>query len=130
MRKILRFSLIFTFVLITANQILGNLHFAAPPVTVIKIALIMALFEIIIKPILKILLLPINLLTLGLFRIIIDTLGLYLATFLLTDFEVRNISLTTPSLHLSGFTAYLATSIVISLTFNLFRSLLTKTVKK
>ncbi len=138
MKKILRFTLLFVFVLISTNQLLGNLIFHQPPTTIIKVAFIVAIFEIVLKPIIKILLLPINLLTLGLFRIVINTLGLFLATFLLADFEVGNINspaqnfwgVSIPPIHLTGFIAYLATSVTISLTFNLFRLILTKSIKK
>jgi len=105
--------------------------------TIIKTAAVIAIFEIIIKPVLKLLLLPINLITLGAFRVIINVLGLYLAVFLLADFSVANIStgtiswqgFTIPSINLSGFFAYFATSFSLSLLLNIFNSLLTRKIK-
>lgn len=138
MKKVLRFTLIFVFALITANQFLGNLIFNQDPLVIIQAALILAIFEIILKPIVKILFLPINLITLGLFRIVINTLGLYLAVFLLNNFRINNISLPTqnifgviiPPMQFAGFWAYLATSCCLSLVFNFFKLILTKSVKK
>jgi len=134
MKKILRLTLLYAFGLATHNQIWGNLSLDNGLTTLLKVSLILMIFEILIKPILKILLLPINLLTLGLFRIVINTLGFYLATFLLADIHINNIA-TNPSrfigfpiasIHLSGFFAYLATSITVSLFLYLFNIILRK----
>ena len=88
MKKILKTTLLISFSLALQNQIWTNLTFSQNILTIIKVAFIMAIFEILLKPIIKILLLPINLLTLGLFRIVINTVGFYLAVFLLSDFQV------------------------------------------
>lgn len=124
MKKILKLILITTFVLITINQIWGNLVFENNVLTILKVALILALFELILKPIIKILLLPINILTLGTIRIVIDTLGLYLAVFLLPDFQVNNI--TTPTINFNGFLCYLVTSLTITIILNFYKFILSK----
>ena len=87
MKKLLKYIILFTFSLITANQIWQNLSFEQIPLTIIKVAVILTIFELLLKPIIKILLIPINILTLGLFRMVIDTLGLYLAVFFL-DYQI------------------------------------------
>ncbi|MDP4009383.1 MAG: phage holin family protein [Candidatus Shapirobacteria bacterium] len=124
MKKFLRFTLIVIFALITLNQIWGNLYFQSPIYTLIKVAIVISIFELIIKPILKILLLPINFLTLGTFRIIIDTLGLYLATFFLADFKVKNIF--TSQFNFEGFWAYLVSSLTLGLILIIYNSILSK----
>jgi uncharacterized membrane protein YvlD (DUF360 family) len=138
MKKILRLTLLFTFALITANQVWSNLNFQFIPWTIIKAALVLAIFEIMLKPILKVILFPINLLTLGLFRIVIDTLGLYLASFIFIDFYVQNIhsestnlwGLVIPQLNFSGFWAYLVTSLTLGLLLNFFNLIISKKSKK
>lgn len=138
MKKILKLTLLFTFSLITINQIWGNLEFANIPWTIIKTAFVLSVFEVLLKPILKIILFPINLLTLGLFRIIIDTLGLYLATFIFSDFYVKNIhtletsfwGLKIPELNFNGFVAFLITSLTIGLVLNFFTLIIKKKPKK
>ncbi|MFA4827461.1 MAG: phage holin family protein [Candidatus Shapirobacteria bacterium] len=138
MKKILRFILIFIFALVAENQVWMNLTFQNQIVTLLKVAVVLSVFELLLKPIIKILLLPINILTLGLFRIVINTLGLYLATFLLADFSLQNIDFasqrwqgfTLPPLHFVNFFAYLITSLTIGLIFNIFNSILVKTIKK
>jgi len=138
MKKILKFTLLLTFSLITVNQIWNNLYFQNIPLTIIKVAFILSIFEIILKPVVKILLLPINLITLGLFRIVIDTLGLYLATFLLSDFQIKNINapstiflgINIPKLDFNNFFAYLVTSLTIGLIFYFFNLIIKKKVQK
>jgi putative membrane protein len=134
MKKIIRISLLFAFALATQNQLWGNLSFDNGLGSILKVSLILMIFELLIKPILKLLLLPINLLTLGLFRIVINTLGFYLAVFLLSDFQVDNIAtkvshifgFTVPSMHFSGFGAYIITSMTVSLLLYLFNQVLRK----
>jgi putative membrane protein len=138
MKKLLRFILIFIFALVAENQVWGNLIFQNQIATLLKVAVVLSVFELLLKPVVKILLLPINILTLGLFRVVINTLGLYLATFLLADFNLQNIDFvsqiwqgfTLPPFHFANFFAYLVTSLTIGLIFNIFNSILVKTIKK
>lgn len=134
MKKILKLTLLFTFSLITANQIWGNLSFQTIPLSIIKTALVLSIFEVILKPILRIILFPINLLTLGLFRIVIDTLGLYLAVFLFSDFKLNPINtvstnwwgISIPAFNFVGFFTYLVTSVTIGLILNFFNFIIRK----
>ena len=134
MKKILKLTLLFTFSLITANQIWGNLSFQSIPLSIIKTAFVLTIFEIILKPILKIILFPINLITLGLFRIVIDTLGLYLAVFLFSDFKLNAIytsptnwwGVTIPAFNFVNFFTYLVTSVTIGLILNFFNFIIRK----
>lgn len=137
MKKILKLTLLFTFSLITANQIWNNLEFSFIPWTIIKTAFILSIFELLLKPILKVILFPINILTLGLFRIVIDTLGLYLAAFIFSDFYVNNIhlmattfmGLNIPELNFYNFFAFLVTSLTIGFFLNLFTLIIKKKSK-
>ena len=134
MKKILKLTLLFTFSLITVNQIWGNLYFESIPSSIIKTAFVLSIFEIILKPILKIILFPINLITLGLFRIVIDTLGLYLAVFLFSDFKIYNIhtsptnwwGISLPAFNFVNFFTYLVTSVTIGLILNFFSFIIRK----
>ena len=133
-RKIAKLTLLLTFCLITHQQIWANLDFSSLPSTIIKVAFILAIFETVIKPIIKILLLPINILTLGGIRLIINTFGLYLATFVLASFTVQNIStgsttllgFNIPPLQFNGFFAYLVSSFTINLLLSLSSLILYK----
>lgn len=134
MRKILKYTLLLTFSLISTSYIWGNLYFQNIPSTIIKIALVLAIFELILKPIIKVITIPINILTLGFFRIIINTLGLYLAVFLFEGFRVGNINspatkilgFSIPQSDFHGFWAYLVTSFTISLILYFFNLIVSK----
>jgi uncharacterized membrane protein YvlD (DUF360 family) len=138
MKKILRLTLLFSFSLVCTNLLWNNLTFQITPWTYIKTALVLAIFEVILKPILKIILFPINILTLGLFRAVIDTVGLYLAAFIFSDFYVNNIhsasvnlfGLTIPQFNFTNFWAFLVTSLTIGFFLNLFTIIIKKPVKK
>jgi uncharacterized membrane protein YvlD (DUF360 family) len=124
MRKILRYTLLHIFALITLNQLWRNLTFTNQIPTIIKVAFILTIFELILKPIVKLLLLPINILTLGTIRIFINTLGLYLAVFLLNDFSVNPIS--HPRFTTQGFLTFLVSSLTLSLVFFIYNKILTR----
>ncbi len=133
MKKIIRYLILFCFSLIITNYLTHNLYFDQTAKSYLLVSLILTLFEIVLKPIIKILLLPVTLLTLGLFRSVIETIGLYLAVFLLPNFSVGNIffpqttflGIHIQDISLTGFWAYLATSFIISLVFYIFSKLLT-----
>ena len=122
MKKFLRLFLIIIFCLITENEIWRNLTFSPNISTLIKVALVITVFETILKPIIKILLLPINILTLGTVRIITNTLGLYIANFLVNGFEVNNF--TAFNIQLNGFFAYLVSSLTISFLIYIYNIIL------
>lgn len=132
MKKLLKLILLLSFTLVLQNEFWQNLIFENRIVTIIKVALILAIFELIIRPILKILLLPINILTFGLFKIVITSLGLYLALFLLSDFRIQNISilpqvifgLSIPTLNFSGFWAVVVNSLSNYFLLGFFRLIL------
>ncbi len=137
MKRILKLTLLLSFALVTQNQIWNNLSFYTPIVSVIKVAFVLSVFELLLKPIIKILLFPINVLTLGLFRIVINTVGFYLAAFVLTDFVVNPINtpatswqgFNIPAIYLAGFWAHLVNSTSNSFLLYIFRFIL-KTKKE
>lgn len=130
MKKILRYIILFTFSILTANQIWQNLSFDKMPLSVIKVAIILTIFELLLKPVIKILLIPINILTLGLFRMVIDTLGLYLAVFFLADFKVGNIFISQYNYQVNNFWAYLLSSFTIGTILHIYNLILRKSKPK
>ena len=133
-KRLLKYIMLLSFALVLHQEIWGNLVFQQKVTTIITVAAILTIFELFLKPILKILLLPINLLTLGAIRWIINTLGLYLSVFFISDFLINDIhrstsqllGLTIPPLNFSGFWAYLVTSLSLSFIFYLFNFILKK----
>jgi putative membrane protein len=128
MKKFLKFNLLFYFSLYTTNELIGNLTFSNGLTSILQVSFILTLFELILKPILKILLLPINILTLGFFRIIIDIVGIYLALFFIDTFKVNNFSLW--GYNFFGILAIIGTSVIINFVFLIFNSIVAKKSKK
>ncbi|MFZ2153193.1 MAG: phage holin family protein [Microgenomates group bacterium] len=132
MRKIFKLTLLISFALVAQNQIWGNLDFHNSAISIIKVAFILTIFELLIKPIIKIILFPINLLTLGLFRVVINTVGFYMAAFFLSDFVITNIhtlpqniyGLNLPAINLIGFWAHLVNSTSNSFLLYIFKSII------
>lgn len=58
--------------------------------TALKVALVLAIVNAIIKPVLVVLTLPINFFTLGLFTFVINALMVMLVSFIVTGFSVDN----------------------------------------
>ncbi len=127
MKKLLKFTLLFTFALQTTHLLTKNLYYNDDLWTLIKVAFVLAIFEILLKPIIKLLLLPINIITLGTFRTVINTVGLYLAIFLIINFKIDNFNLF--GYYIAGFWAVFFTSLIINLILNLFNSILSKKKK-
>jgi len=129
MKKILKITLLISFSLVFQNYFWNNLDFSNSLFTLIKVAFILTIFELLLKPIIKILLIPINILTLGLFRIVINTFGFYLAVFVFSDFRVNTINtsefiwqgITVPALCFSGFWAYVVNSTSNNFILNIFK---------
>lgn len=76
--------------------------------TLLIAAIVLTLLQKIVRPILKILFLPINIVTLGLFSIVINMAMLWLATYLVPGFEIR------PMVLMGVHLGYLGTLFIIS----------------
>ncbi|KKP70122.1 MAG: hypothetical protein UR67_C0001G0031 [candidate division CPR3 bacterium GW2011_GWF2_35_18] len=73
---------------IVAHFIPG-LNYQGGIVTLVEIAVILAIANIFVKPIIKILTLPIELVTLGLFGILINAAMLYLTAYFVPQFSIQ-----------------------------------------
>ena len=101
MKTILRSVGIFLLALYFIPQIVPGFTIDGGFPTLLIGAVILAAMFLVLKPILNIISFPINLLTLGLFSIITNTLILYLLTILVPDITVQ--PFTYPKAHFSGF---------------------------
>ena len=88
--------------ILIAAQFIPGVVYNYEPLTLIKIALILALANAFIKPILKLLFGPLILLTLGLFTIVINIFMVWLTAYF------------APELSIAGIAAYFWTTIIIS----------------
>jgi len=127
MKKILKTTLISLIALKTTALIIDSLIFAQGLRSLLLAALALTGFEYLLKPIAKILFLPINILTLGTLRWIINVIGLYLVTIFVEGFSLSayNFSGITwqgviiPAVRLGLIPTYILTSLLINLNITL-----------
>lgn len=90
--------------------------------TLVIAALVVTLLNKIVRPILKILFLPINIVTLGLFSIVINVGLLWLATYLVPGFQINNLSLF--GTDLNQFMSLLVVSVILGFVQGFFALIL------
>ncbi len=88
--------------ILTAARLVPNVTFNYEFVALTKLALILALVNAFLKPVLKLVFSPLILITLGLFTFVINIFLLWLVVYF------------TPELSISGFYAYFLTTIILS----------------
>lgn len=98
--------------ILTAAWLVPNVAFNYEFFALAKLALILALVNTFLKPVLKLVFSPLILITLGLFTFVINIFLLWLVVYF------------TPELSISGFYAYLLTTIILS-AFNFIVSAIT-----
>lgn len=134
MKRYLRLFLINLAGLWLTTRFLAGVSFSGGFQTLALATLALTFINLLVKPLLKVLLLPINLITLGAFRWLINVLSLYLVTIFVPQFKIEAFTLTgfnyngfiIPTINLSVFWAFVATSLMISLTTTLLLWLVKK----
>lgn len=132
MKKFIRLSLLNTFSLFITSSFFAGLTVPTDLVNLISAGAIFTLINKLVKPIIKLFLLPINLVTLGLFRWIANVFVLIALTNLINTVSIT--AFTFPSFSQGGFTipqfyinktlSYILSSFLLSLTFNLITTIL------
>lgn len=106
-----------------AAYLIEGVNFSGNYRTVLSAGLALTLVNILVRPIIKLLLLPINLLTLGAFRWLANVAALYLTTVIVPEFSIKgfyfagysNQGFTVPAFETGAFWAYVLVSLFISL---------------
>lgn len=132
MKDFLRQSLINSFSLYLVSSIFPGLTVPRMVFNLIWAGIIFTLINRLVKPIVKLFLLPINLMTLGFFGWLANVLILLIATRLIDSLTIAGFvsqpfsysGFSVPSLTFSPFVALIITSFLLSLTFNLLDRLL------
>lgn len=101
MKSILRSIFINLASMFIIAKTLGGIAFSDKIAVLFWAALCLSVFNIIVKPVLNLLLMPINLLTLGAFRWVINVIVLFLVTIFVPGFVIGGIVF--PGLAVSGF---------------------------
>src|SRR3990172_6341637 len=123
MKRLLKHFVIDTACLYIVSQFISGMVFAQGISTLLLTGAVLSLITLVIKPIINILLLPINLITFGLFKWVAYAITLYLVTLVVSGFEITGFhfaGLSTywfaiPGIDFSGSIAVVAFSFVISL---------------
>jgi putative membrane protein len=122
MRGLLKHFIINTVSLYLISQSIGGMVFERGLYTLVLTGAVLMLTAIIIKPILNILLLPLNLVTFGLFKWVTYAITFYLVTLLVPGFKILDFAyrgyssnlFSIPSVALTGTLAFLAFAFLVS----------------
>jgi len=123
MKRILKHYIVDTYALYIASQIASGLTFEKGLETLLLAGIALTVASILAKPVINVLLLPLTLITFGLFKWVSSAIALYLVTLVVSDFKILGFhfsGLTTkffdlPSINLSGVLALIGFSFLISL---------------
>lgn len=122
MRTLLKHYIIDTIALYLVSQAVSGLVFSQGLYTLLLTGLALMVSGMVIKPVINLLLLPLNLITLGLFKWVAYTITFYLVTLIVPGFEISGFLFggyssywfSLPSLSLYGIFAFIAFSLTIS----------------
>lgn len=127
MKTILRHFFHNTLSLYFVTQIAGGLVFSNGSETFIKTAVVLTLVAFLGKPVISLLLLPLNLITFGIFRWVSSAVALYIVTLIIPEFKIIGFNfagfaskwIDLPSLNFSGIVSYIAFSFLLSVILSL-----------
>lgn len=122
MKRIIRHYVIDTFALFVISRIASGMVFEQGFQTLLFAGAGLTVISILVRPVINILLLPLNLVTFGLFRWVAAAIALYFVTVVIPGFKITSFSfagLSTawfdiPALNLGGFLAFIAFSFLLS----------------
>lgn len=124
MKRILRHFVIDTFCLYLVTNIASGIQLGNGISTLIMAGAAITVVSLVAKPVINILLLPLNLITFGLFRWVASSIVLYLTTLIVPAFKILYFSypglmskwIDIPKLGFEGIMAYVGFSFLFSLT--------------
>jgi len=122
MRGIIKTIFINLLVLYVVSQTFQGMIFKNGSQTFILAGLALAVSSIIVKPLINIMILPINLMTFGLFRWLSSAIALYIVTIIIPEFNISNFQYSgyssmwfdIPAVNVSGIFAIILYSLAIS----------------
>lgn len=123
MKSLLRHYVIDTFALYLASTVTSGLVFTQGLKTLLLAGIGLMAASLLVRPLINILILPLNLITFGLFKWVSSAVALYLVTLIVPGFSIANFVflglssewLSIPSFTLHGVFAYVGFSFFISL---------------
>jgi putative membrane protein len=110
-----------------AAMILGGvITFYGGFTTLVAAAIVISLANLLVKPLIHLLLLPIHLVTMGLFRWVANLITLYLVTLIIPTMKIHSfvsprtdlVYLIIPSIHFSAFGAFILATLTLTAVFH------------
>jgi putative membrane protein len=134
MKSILRKIIFYSVALFLTSQVLQGVRIAGGTGTYIIGGIVLSVLFLLVKPILSIITLPLNIITLGLFSFVINAIILYLLTIFvpsisITAFVLKQITFwgfVIPQLSINSFFAFILASVFVSLIVGFLRWLIEK----
>lgn len=117
---------------IAAQILSGIITYVGGYQTLLLAALAIAVVNLFVRPVINLLLLPIHLVTLGVFRWVANLVTLYLVTLLVPNLQIHSFTfpgldlkyIIIPSMHFTAFGAFVVATLTLTLTFHLLYWLL------
>ena len=117
---------------IAAQILSGIITYVGGYQTLLLAALAIAVVNLFVRPVINLLLLPIHLVTLGIFRWVANLVTLYLVTLLVPNLQIHSFTfpgldlkyIIIPSMHFTAFGAFVVATLTLTLTFHLLYWLL------
>ncbi len=134
MKTLLKVYATSTLSLYLASVAFDGIVLAKWPESLLLAGLGLSLLSLLVKPLINLLLLPLNLITFGLFRWVSSAVALYLVTLVVPGFKILGFAfaglsskwMDLPSINLTGFLAIIAFSLVISLISSILHWLISR----
>ena len=122
MKSALKIYVTHTLSLYLASVVFGGMQLSKGIDSLLLAGVGLSLLSLLVKPLINILLLPLNLITFGLFRWVSSVVALYLVTLIIPGFKISGFTFSglaskwidIPAVDLAGFLAIIAFSLVIS----------------
>lgn len=129
MKRILRYFFENALALYFITQVASGMVFSLGTTTFLQTAFVLALVSLLAKPVINLLLLPLNLITFGVFRWVSSAITLFIVTLIIPQFKIIGFNFTgltskwldLPELHFTGFLAYIAFSLLLSIVISFFQ---------
>src|ERR1035437_2912398 len=114
---------IYSFSLWLLHRILPGVSIKAGLFTIVIAGIVLTILVLIVKPVLKLLSLPLNIITLGAFSIIIHTFILYLLTYFISEITIKAfrfsgvamIGISIPAMSINTLGAFFVVAVVLSM---------------
>jgi putative membrane protein len=125
MKHIFRSILVYSVAIAVTSLFLPGIDYGNRISTLLLTAVVMGISNTFIRPILNLILLPINIITLGLVGLLMNAIILFIVTLLVPDFNIIPFSITLGSnpIYLSLIWSYLVSATILSFISNTIRKI-------